>query len=294
MSQMLLYSFGLLVFPGAAAAVAVGLAAELGAAWALRPAAGLAGAARSLAAALRPRPEALRRRTLPPLAGAAGLLSLLAATQVAAPFSPVAAGDRNLWVAAAALAAGGWITWTWGWNRAGVRPRLMLAVQLAWLVALLGPALVPQNLRPPALGAVAVAGLVPLKLAAAILYLLCLPALLQLIPEAAPQGPPGGPAGAAGLEQAGFTAVRILLWLPYCGLFASLYFPPSGDDALGLLRFALLTWGAGAIAASVAAIVARRGGGATRVLYLRLAFPFAVFTLLLALLTAALETPNIL
>lgn len=291
---MLLDSLALLVYPGVLAVLLVGLVAEMGAAWALSPAGGLGAAARLLLAGLWPRPEALRRRTLPPLAGAAALLSLLAAAQVAAPFSPVPAGDRNLLVAAAALAAAGWVTWTWGWNRPGVEPRLMLAVQLAWLVALLGPALVAENLRPQALGAVAVAGLLPLKLASGLLYLLCLPALLQLIPEAAPQGLPGAAGTAPGLEQAGFNAVRIMLWLPYCGLFASLYFPPPGDDPAGLARFALLTLGAAAITAAAAALLLRRGRPAARAFYVRAVLPFAAFALLLALLTAALENPQIL
>jgi hypothetical protein len=294
MSALLHDVAALLLYPGALALLAVGAVAEWAAAWALLPEqSGPVIAARSLLASLRPRPEALRPRTLPPLSGSAALLALLASTQVAAPFNPLPAADRNLLVATLALAGTAWLTWTWGWHRAAADPRLMLAVQLSWLVALLGPAIVPENLRPQALGAVAVPGLLPLKLAAGLLYLLCLPALVQLLPEAAPQGLPGAAAEERGLEQAGFGVLRVLLWLPYCGLFASLYFPPASDDPLGLLRFALLTWGAAAIAISVAANLARRDAAAARRAYLRVMAPFGVLTLLLALATAFLGSHNI-
>ena len=270
----------------------VGLGAEVGAAWALVPErGGLVPAARALIAGLWPGGSL---KALPPLSGAAGLLALLAATQVAVPFNPVAAGDRNLLVATLALVGTAWITWTWGWHRREADPRLMLLVQFAWLVALLAPAVVPQNLRPQALGAVLVPALLPLKLAAGCLYLLCLPALMQLIPEAAPQGLPGASGRARpSLEQAGFGVVRVLLWLPYCGLFASLYFPPAGEDLFGLVRFALVTWGAAAIAISIAANLVRRRAGTTRALYLRVVGPFALFTLGVAVLTALLEGHHI-
>lgn len=286
-SELGLYSVGLLVYPGLLALALLGFFAEAGAAWALVPErGGPLPAARSMLAGLRPRPGL---RTLPPLAGIAAVLTLLAATQVAAPLSPVPAPERNLLVAAFALAATGWLTWAWGWTRPQIDPGLLLLVQVCWLVALLAPAVVPENLRPQVLGGVVVRQLIPLKVAASVLYLLCLPVLLQLIHEAAPQGLPGA-AGRRrpGLEQAGFSAVRILLWLPYCGLFSSLFFPP-GEDPAGLARFAATTAGAALVAIGLAAHLTRRPAAATRAIYLRLVAPFALFTLLVAILTAVLS-----
>jgi hypothetical protein len=134
---------------------------------------------------------------------------------------------------------------------------------------------------------VGVPSLLPLKLACGGLYLLCLPVVLQLIPEAAPQGAPGA-AGRSrrSAEQAGFGLVRLLLWLPYCGLFASLYFAPSIDDPVGLLRFFVISAGAGAIAIAIAANLIRRPPAATQSLYTRVVLPFAGITILLTLLTA--------
>ena len=291
--ELILNTAALLLYPGALSLLVIGLLAEAAAAWALVPErGGLGPAARSMIRGLLPGWE--RARTLPPLSGAAGLLAFLAATQVAVPLNPLPASERNLLVATIALAGTAWLTWTWGWNRREADPRLMLVAQMAWLVALLAPAIEPQNLRPQALGSIVVPALLPLKLAAGLLYLLCLPALMQLIPEAAPQGLPGA-AGRKrpGLEQAGFGLVRVLMWLPYCGLFASLYFPPAGDDALGLLRFAVITMGAAMVAVSIAANLVRRHRGATRILYLRIVGPFAVFTALVAILTLLLEGHHI-
>jgi len=276
----------LLLYPGALAILVLGSAAEAGAAWALVPErGGLLPAARTVLQGVRARAAA--PLLLPPLAGAAALLVLLASTEVAAPFNPVPTAERNLLVAAVALSAGSWITWAWGWGRAGLDPRLLLAGQGCWLVSLLAPAIVPENLRPQVLGAIVVTSLLPLKLAAGVLYLLCLPALLQLLPEAAPQGLPGA-AGRSGpgLEQAGFGIVRVLLWAPYCGLFTSLFFPPSTDDAAGVLRFLGISAGAAALAIVLAANLTRRSASTTRALYLHLVMPFAGFTLAVGVLSA--------
>src|SRR2546430_16378632 len=62
----------------------------------------------------------------------------------------------------------------------------MLVIQLCWLLAVLGPAVQPESLRPQVLGNVLVPGLLPVKVACAFLYLLCLPALLRLWPLAPP------------------------------------------------------------------------------------------------------------
>jgi len=210
LTQLLLQVVAILVYPGALTLLLFSLGAEVGAAWALAPErAGLIPATRALLAGLMP----ARRLgwTLPPLAGAGVLMALLATTQVAIPFNPLPPADRNLLVAMMALVGAAWMTWTWGWHRRAADPRLMLVVQFAWLVALLAPAVVQENLRPQVLGAVLVPALMPVKVSASILYLLCLPALLQLLPEAAPQGLPGasGP-GRPGLEQAGFGVLRVL------------------------------------------------------------------------------------
>lgn len=281
-------TLGLLVYPGLLALAVVGLLAEAGAAWALVPErGGPLPAARSVLAGLLPERGA---RGLPPLAGIAAVLALLAASQVAAPLSPVPAPERNLLVAGLALVATGWLTWAWGWTRPQIDPALLLLVQACWLVALLAPAVVAENLRPQVLGAVVVRQLLPLKLAATLLYALCLPVLLQLIHEAAPQGLPGAAGrGRKSLEQAGFSGVRVLLWLPYCALFSSLFFAPGADDPIGLLRFAGTTAGAAAIAIALAANLTRRPAATTRSLYLRLVAPFAAFTLLVAILTALLS-----
>ena len=279
------HSAALVAFPGALTLLLLGSLAEWGAAWALVPERGLLPAGRSLLGAVRP---SARPLALPPMATTAALLTLLAATQLAVPLSPVPEAERNVMVAAIALATSGWAAWAWGWNRRELNLRLVLSVQAAWLVAVFAPAIVPQNLRPETLGAVMIGSLLPVKLASAILYLLCLPVLLQLIPQAAPQGLPAA-AGRRdpGLEAAGFELVRVLHWLPYCGLFASLYFPPFGDDGVGLLRFLGVTAGAGAGAIFIAANLVRRTAVTTNRLYRWIVVPFAWVTLAIAMLTAA-------
>ncbi|HEX6349092.1 MAG TPA: hypothetical protein VF160_06840 [Candidatus Dormibacteraeota bacterium] len=270
----------LLIYPGGLSALLVGLAAEIGAAWALVPErGGLAAAARGT---LR-----LVPRTAPPPAAWAWVLALAAATQLAAPFSPVPAAERNTLVAAAALLAAAWLAWSWGWGRRAASARLVLTVQAIWLLAVLLPSMGPGNLRPQALGAVVLGGQVPLKLACGLLYLACLPALLMLLPESAPQGPPGTVARAQSPEESGFLALRVLLWMPCCGLFTSLFFP-SGDGFLAVVRFPLVTLGAAAVAIAVAANLTRRPAGVTRLLYERLALPFAGFAVLVAALTPVL------
>ena len=143
----------LLAYPGALTMCALGLAAEIGAAWALVPErGGLGAAAANILSALRP-----RTRALPPLAASAAILALAAATQLAAPLNPVPAAERNSLVAAAALLGASWLTWSWGWGRREAAPQVVLAVQACWLLAVLLPSIQPGNLRPQALGAVAIA-----------------------------------------------------------------------------------------------------------------------------------------
>jgi hypothetical protein len=279
----------LLLYPGLVAGLVLGLVFEVAAAWALVPGwGGFVPAARRVIGILRPvRPLA----GFPLYSAAAVLLAAVAAAQVAAPYSPVPFNDRNLVLAAIALVSAGWLLWTWGWNRQEVDPRLMLAVQLCWLVALLVPAIQPQTLKPQTIANVQLGPFWAVKVASGMLYLMCLPALLHLIPESAPQGIPGGTGRRAqGLEGAGFAALRLLLWLPYCGLFASLYFPPGGDDPLQLLRFLGLVAGCAAIAVAIALNLIIRGADFTRRFITFVVVPFAWITLALGMLSAVIGT----
>lgn len=276
------------LYPGLLFALLVGLALEIGAGWALVPERGGAGpAARSVLGALRPHPA-----WPPPLlpAGAAAL-ALLAGAQLGAPFNPVPPGERNLVTAGVAVAATAWGALIWGWGRGGADPGLTLRVQLCWTVALFSPAIVPETLRPQALGAVLLPALLPVKIAAGLLFLLCLPVLLQLIPESAPQGIPGGPGRQSpGRAAAAFGAVRVLLWVPCCGLFASLFLPPGADDAGGLARFGLVTAGTAALAIGLASNLVRRSPRATQRFYSLLVLPLTLATVLLAAATALLRS----
>jgi hypothetical protein len=270
-----LNTVALLVYPGLLACALLGVAAEV-------VSARVSGARHNVLSTLWP---TLRQEGVPPLATGAALLALLAASQLALPFSPVPPTERNVVAAAVAVVSASWLAWGWGLGRAygTLDARLVLAAQACWLVALLAPALVAQSLRPQVLGAVVVLSALPLKLVAAVLFLVCLPVLLQLVPEAAPQGLPGAvhETGGRGLERAGFVGVRMLLWLPLCGLFASVFMPP-GNDALEFLGFAAATLGAAAAAIVLAALVSHWRLLSARGIYLRLGLPLALFSLLLA------------
>lgn len=279
--QVLSGAVALLLYPGLVAVALTGLFAEAAAGAALFGNRGVAVVARSIIAAVR---DVFPR--LPALPAAAALLALLAATQVAAPLNPLPALDRNSLVAAAALMGASWLGWAWGWGRRRADARLGLVAQACWLLAVLLPSIAPENLRPQVLGGITVPALLPLKIACGALYLACLPALLQIIPETAPQGIPGeSKRGRGSPEEAGFSLVRAFLWLPYCGLFASLFFPASGDDLFGGLRFALLVAGSAGLAIALAANLSRRPLGVNQALYRRLALPFAAFTIAVAVLT---------
>jgi hypothetical protein len=249
----------LLLYPGAALVLAVGLLAEAAAALVLGGAsfrAALAAPLDRLSAALRDGPPGL----------AAALLALLAATQLAAPLNPVAPVERNVLVAAIAVAAAVWLVGVRPWTPAGARTALL--AQACWLVSLLAPALLLQTLRPQAIGAVLLPALLPLKVVAALLALACLPALLRL---GAPEGEPAG---------------RLFLWLPLCGLFASLYFPPGSDDLAGTARFLGITLAVAAAAIGLAMAAARTPEAGR--LYPRLLAPLAVLVLAIAAVTSAL------
>lgn len=206
------------------------------------------------------------------------LASMLGAVQVAAPFNPVPSDERNLIVATISLGLIVWAELALGIELFG-EPGLLLLVQCCWLVAVLGPAVEPQSLRPQVLGAVLVPSLLPLKVASGFLYLLCLPALLKLWPLPAPE---------ERRARRRLDGLRVLAWWPYCGLFATLYFPPSPDDAIGVARF----FGMSALVAGycvlAGALLGRRGAEPARGVYRKAIPPFAGLVLALVVVTSLL------
>jgi hypothetical protein len=218
----------------------------------------------------------LRRPSLVPAAVA--LLAMLAAVQVAAPFNPVVSDERNVIIAAVALGFTVWAALALGPDLLA-EPGLLVVIQLCWLVAVLGPAVEPQSLRPQVLGNVLVPALLPLKVAAAFLYLLCLPALLRLWPVPAPGERRAAPR---------FDSPRGLCWFPYCALFTTLFFPPPPDDLGGIVRFVAITAGVAVLTIVAGAVMGRRGAVMVRGLYRRAVAPYAVLVLLLVAVTSLL------
>jgi hypothetical protein len=223
-------------------------------------------------------PERPRRRPTA-LTSTVGLCSILAAVQLAAPFNPMPAEERNVVIAAVALAITVWAGLALTIESVA-RPGLLLVVQLCWVLAVLGPAVQPESLRPQALGNVLVPALVPLKIASGFLYLLALPALLRLVPFA----PEPERRKSVRLDVA-----RALSWFPYCGLFTTLFFLPSGDDGLGLLRFFGITALVAAIVLLAGLLIRGRGSEATRGFYARAVAPYAGLVVVLVVVTSILE-----
>jgi hypothetical protein len=221
-------------------------------------------------------PPAVPRHRPSAVLATVALSSMLASVQLAAPFNPVPSDERNLIVAAIALGLTVWAELALGIELFG-EPGLLLVVQCCWFVAVLGPAVEPQSLRPQVLGAVLVPSLLPLKVASAALYLLCLPALLKLWPLPRP----GERRARLRLD-----AMRVLCWWPYCGLFATLYFPPAPSDPLGVLRFGGLSLAAGAFCVLAGWFLGRRGAEPARGVYRKAIAPFAAFVLVLVVLTS--------
>ena len=199
------------------------------------------------------------------------VLAILAAVQVSAPFNAMPLPERNLIIAAAAI---GFTAWSeLALEPALVaQPGLLVVIQCCWLLAVLGPAVEPQSLRPQVLGNVLVPALLPVKIACGFLYLLCLPALLRLWPVAAPADRRARPR---------FNATRALVWFPYCALFTTLFFPPAPDDAIGVLRFFGITIAVAAGCMLGGSLLARRGADRARGLYSRAVPPYALLVLLL-------------
>lgn len=261
--DLALHFVALLVYPGALLTLVVGVAAEAAAGAVL----GGADPRAALSAPLQRLRSAASAATGPRLA--VPLLAVLAATQLAAPLDPVSPVARNLLVAAVALAAAIWLGWIRQW--ATPAARTMLLVQVCWLVALLAPALVSESVRPQALGAVVLPSGLPVKIAAGLLALLCLPMLLRLAPTDETGGPSDEP-----------VPVRLFLWLPLCGLIASLLLPPGGDDPGGVARFVAATLAVAAAGIGLAMVSVRSP------LYPRLLAPVAVVVLGVAAVTSVL------
>ncbi|MBO0689511.1 MAG: hypothetical protein J2P40_08065 [Candidatus Dormibacteraeota bacterium] len=219
-----LHALALFVYPGLVAVVLLGALAESIVLLVLAP-----GQRRVALGRLR---GAMPARPVSSAALGAALLAALAATQIAAPLNPVPEPERSLLVAAGALSAAGWLSWVaaGGDLTAG---RFLLLVQGAWLVAVLAPAIMSGTLRPQAVGAAQVLTELPLKVTGAIVYLLALPGLLGLA-TGSPVNLLPGPFGEA---RRNLQLLRIALWLPYCGLFASLFLPPVANDIGGVATF---------------------------------------------------------
>jgi hypothetical protein len=222
-------------------------------------------------------PELPRRRPTPVVATIA-LCSVIAAVQLAAPLNPVPGVERSVVLAVVGLAFTVWAELALTVEFVA-EPGLLLVIQVCWLLAVLGPAVQPESLRPQVLGNVLVPSLLPVKIACAFLYLLCLPALLRLWPFA----PPTERRGKRRID-----AGRILTWFPYCGLFVTLFITPPSDDALGLLRFFGLTFSTAAVVIAAGLLLRRRGQVTARGLYVRAVAPFAGLVVVIVIATSVL------
>jgi hypothetical protein len=222
-------------------------------------------------------PEPPRRRLTPVLATVA-LGAVLAAVQMAAPFNLVPGDERSVVLAATGLAFTAWAELALTVEFVAA-PGLLLIVQLCWLLAVLGPAVQPESLRPQVLGNVLVPGLLPVKLACAFLYLLSLPALLRLWPLT--------PASER-RERRRLDGARILTWFPYCGLFTTLFLPPPADDLAGLGRFLGVTALAALVVMALGLLLRWRGAAGVRGLYTRGVAPFAGLVAAMVVVTSIL------
>jgi hypothetical protein len=220
----------------------------------------------------------LRRRRLTPVVATVALCAVVAAVQLAAPFNPVPGAERSVVLAAIALAFTAWAEFALTIDYVPA-PGLLLIAQVSWLLAVLGLAVQTESLRPQVLGNIVVPGLVPVKVACALLYLLCLPALLRLRPFA-PQ--------AEKRAHVRLDAGRVLTWLPYCGLFTTLFLPPPGDDLVGVLRFFGVTLAVAAVVIAFGAFLRDRGASGVRALYVRGVAPYAAIVLAMLVATSIL------
>jgi len=203
---------------------------------------------------------------------------MLAVAQFAAPFNAVPAADRNLVIAAIAIGFTAWAELALD-PELVARPGLLLIIQSCWLLSVLGPAIEPESLRPQVLGNALVPALLPVKVASGFLYLLCLPALMRLWPMSPPAERRARPR---------FNATRTMLWLPYCGLFTTLFFPPSADDVAGAVRFFGISTIAALLCVLAGTLLARRGAERARGLYTRVVAPYSLLVLALIVVTLTL------
>jgi len=257
------HAVALLLYPGLLGTVALGAVVEL--AWMRVSARGWEW------------PELPRRRPTPVVATVA-VCAALSAVQLAAPLNPVPSDERSVVLAAVPLAIAAWAVLALTVEFVA-EPGLMLVIQACWLLAVLGPAVQPESLRPQALGSVIFPALLPAKIACAFLYLLCLPALLRLWPMT----PPTERRGKRRLD-----AGRILTWFPYCGLFVSIFITPSSDDLVGLLRFFGLVSLVAALVIAMGLLLRRRGPVIARGLYSRVVGPYAALVLAIVVVTSIL------
>lgn len=267
MSQLLgalaTQTLALLVYPGLATIVLFGVLAEI--AWVRLSTGGWAW------------PDRPRRRPSPVVATVA-VCAMLAAAQLAVPNSPMPPEGRSVVLAAAGLALTTWAPMALGLEFLA-DPALLLFVQVCWLLAVLGPAVQPESLRPQVLGNVLVPGLLPEKIASGVLYLMCLPALLDVWPLAP---------SADRRSNRRLDATRVLCWFPYCGLFTTLFVMPPADDPSGWLRFFGVTALVAAAMAGAGMLMNRLGAPAARVFYSRVVPPFAAVVLATAVATSLL------
>ena len=220
-------------------------------------------------------PERPRRR-LTPVISTVALCSILAAVQLAAPLNLVPREERSVVIAAVALTFTVWAELALTVDFVA-EPGLLLLLQCCWLLAVLGPAVQPESLRPQVLGNMLVPALLPAKVASGLLYLACMPALLRLWPLA----PAGNRRVRARLDIA-----RALCWFPYCGLFTTLFLPPSGDDLGGLVRFFVITLAVAALVIGAGMLMHRRGTSIARRVYVRAVPPYAALVLAIVLATS--------
>ena len=257
------HAVALLVYPGLVAMIAFGTVAEL--AW--------------MRVGRRDWEwPALPRRRLTPVMATIALCSVLASVQLAAPFNQVPGDERSVVLASVGLAFTAWAELALTVEFVAA-PGLLLIVQFCWILAVLGPAVQIESLRPQVLGNVLVPGLLPVKVACAFLYLLALPALMRLWPLA--------PA-ADRREKPRLDGGRILTWFPYCGLFTTLFVPPAGDDLGGFLRFAGITFLVAAVVIALGLLMRSRGEAGVRGLYTRAVAPFAGLVIAIVVVTSVL------
>lgn len=250
------HALALLLYPGLVTVVLVGILIE--AAWSA-----VSGGSEILPARRLARPQIVYV--------AVAILAVLAVVQTGAPFNPVPPAERNVIIAVAALGFTAWAELALDPELVAT-PGLLLVIQSCWVLAVLGPAVEPQSLRPQVLGNVLVPSLLPVKVASGFLYLLCLPPLLRLWPVAPPADRRARPR---------FNATRALVWLPYSALFATLFFPPQTDDTGGVVRFAGVVAATAFVTILAGAVLSRRGAERARGLYSRVVPPYSVLVLVL-------------